>query len=130
MASNRLYTGKNQTLPNVVAIAQTASRTTNQPISGDPCVFGQKGGVALENVDANGRTVMQIDGIFSLLVQGNDQNGASAVSGGDIIYFAQGDTPPLSKKNTGVKFGYAFGDNAVQLVASGNTTTAIPVLVI
>jgi hypothetical protein len=135
MAVNRKYAQSNQRMPNVVAIAQTASRTTNQPISGDPCVLGDIPMVSLVDADSDGRVVGQKDGIFELLVAGIDSGGTSGadrnvhVVGGDAIYFAEGDTPPLSKRAGGTFFGTAVGDSGVELVASGATTTAIDVQV-
>lgn len=135
MALDRLFSQSNQTLPTVLAIAQGADRTSNEPLSGDPVRIGQQPAVALENSDANGRTVCQTDGIFNLLVAGINSSGTSgadanvAVNGGDIVYFDETKTPPLSKRPGGTRFGYAFGDSGVQLVASGATTTVIPVQV-
>ena len=63
MAVNRVYAGKNVTLPYLKAKAQTASRTTNFALSGDPVVIGQIPGVALEDADTTtGKTVVQVDG--------------------------------------------------------------------
>ncbi len=140
MAVNRLYPQTNNTLPLVLAIAQTAARNENQPISGDPVRIGSLPGVAItdaiatETVD-EGRCVVQKDGIFNLLVAGIDSSGTSGadanvhVVGGDPVYFDEAKTPPLSKRAGGTFFGYAFGDSGVELVASGATTTAIPVQV-
>jgi predicted RecA/RadA family phage recombinase len=78
------------------------------PASGDPVLCGQIPGVALAAEDANGVTTCAINGAFNLSVKGIDQGGNSAVAAGDIIYYVTGDTPKLSKKNTGVRFGYAL----------------------
>ena len=135
MALNRVYAQQGKYLPNLLFIAQTVARTSNEPISGDPCVCGELPGVALENADANGRCVVQADGIFDLLVAGINSSGVSgadanvAVNGGDIVYFDQSKTPPISKRAGGVPFGRAIGDSGVQVVASGVTTTKIPVQV-
>lgn len=128
MAVNRVYPGKNTTLPLTLAQAMNA-RTNNVPQSGDAVVIGQIGGVALEAGDANGRTVVQIDGVFLLPVQAINGGGNVAISGGDELYFTIGDNPPLSKKTSGVPFGYALGDAGVQMVASGVTTASINVLI-
>lgn len=77
------------------------------PSSGDPVVTGQIPGVALTTEDTNGDTTVALDGDFNLSVKGIDGNGNSAVADGDILYYTNGDTPPLSKKATGVRFGYA-----------------------
>lgn len=108
------------------------------PASGDPVLYGQRPGVAVtaENAGANadmtgnpqGYTSVQFEGVFELPVKGVDGGGNVAVAAGDILYYVAGDTPPISKKNTGVRFGYA-GDGATgNLVASGATNT-IPVTI-
>jgi predicted RecA/RadA family phage recombinase len=84
--------------------------------SGDPVVIGQIPGVALIKTDADGQVTVQHDGVFILPVKGIDGSGNSAVVAGDILYFVNADTPKLSKKNTGVRFGYAL-----EAVASGAT---------
>ena len=133
MALNRHYPQTNNVWPNVKVIAQTANRTSNHALSGDPVVCGSKPGVALDDADSNGLTRMQVDGIFTLLVGGVDSSGTSgadanvAVNGGDILYFDQAKTPPVSKRAGGVRFGYAVGNSGVQVVASGSTTTEIDV---
>jgi len=135
MATNRKYAGTNNVWPNVKVIAQTASRTSNHALANDPVVCGSKPGVALDDADSGGKTRMQVDGIFEILVGGVDSSGTSgadanvAVNGGDILYFDQAKTPPVSKRAGGVRFGYAAGDSGVQMVASGATTTAINVQV-
>ncbi len=93
MATYRKYPQCKKTWPDVKVIAQTASRTSNHALSNDPVVCGQKPGVALEDADSGGKTVMQVDGIFNLLVSGIDSSGTSgadanvAVNGGDIVYY-------------------------------------------
>lgn len=135
MATNRLFPGNNTTLQEMKCIAQTASRTSNHALSGDPVRIGQLPGVALRNADSNGETTVQTDGVFSLLVAGVDSSGASGVdanvvvAGGDKIYFNEASTPPLSRRAGGVFFGYAHGDSGVTMVASGILITAIPVRV-
>lgn len=91
------------------------------PASGDPVLCGQVPGVALKNEESDGITSVALDGQFNLSVKGVDQSGNSAVAAGDAIYYVTGDTPKLSKKNTGVLFGYAAG-----AVTSAATAT-IPV---
>lgn|SRR5690606_346136 len=101
-----------------LALAATDPAT---PAAGDPVVVGQLPGVALTSEDANGLTTIKTNGVATLTVKGIDANGNSAVAAGDILYYVSGDTPKLSKKNTGVRYGYALGS-----VASGETGT-IPV---
>lgn len=110
MALNRAYAQTNTTLPNLPVLAGA--------LSGDPMVVGQIPGVMMGNADANNTGVMQKDGIFNLSVKGINAGGNAAINPGDIIYFTVGDTPKLSAKNTGVRFGYAL-----DAVASGATAT-------
>lgn len=133
MAVNRKYAENNLTSKLIKAFAQTASRTTNQPVAGDPVRIGNQPGISSSGVDANARSVVFLDGVFEILVGGVDNSGSAgsdanvAVKGGDQLYFAEGDTPPVSKRADGIPFGIAWGDHAVELVASGSTTTAIQV---
>lgn len=93
------------------------------PASGDPVLCGQIPGVALVTEDAAGATTVALDGAFSLSVKGVDQSGNSAVAVGDAIYYVTADTPKLSKKNTGVLFGYALG--TVGSSATGTITVEV-----
>lgn len=88
------------------------------PASGDPVLCGQIPGVALTTEDAAGATTVALDGAFNLSVKGIDGSGNSAVAAGDAIYYVTGDMPKLSKKATGVLFGYALGT-----VGSSSTAT-------
>lgn len=98
---------------NVICTAPTT------PAAGDPVVIGLKCGVAETPEDAAGYTVVDImPGIFTLSVKGINAGGNSAVAVNDAIYYTSGDTPPLSKKNTGVLFGQALAT-----VGSGLTAT-------
>lgn len=87
-------------------------------VSGAPVVTGQIPGVALTDRQSDGRATVQGDGVFSLSVKGIDGGGNSAVAEGDILYHTVADTPPVSKKATGVRFGYAL-----EAVGSGLTAT-------
>lgn len=91
------------------------------PASGDPVRCGQTPGVALTTEGTDGLTTVAEDGVFNLSVKGIDGSGNSAVADGDILYYVDADTPPLSKKTSGVRFGYAKG-----AVGSSSTGT-IPV---
>jgi predicted RecA/RadA family phage recombinase len=86
--------------------------------SGAPVVKGQIRGVALTATDTDGNVTVQTRGVFDVSVKGIDGSGNSAVAVGDIIYHTVADTPPLSKKATGVRFGYAL-----EAVASAGTDT-------
>ncbi len=89
------------------------------PASGDPVRTGQRPGVALINEDtSDGVTTVAEDGVFLLSVKGVDGGGNSAVADGDILYYVDADSPPISKKTSGVRFGYARG-----AVTSGATAT-------
>ena len=93
------------------------------PASGDPVVCGQIPGVALRDEYASGtplagQTTVGLDDVAEFSVKGVDGSGNSAVAVGDIIYYVAADTPKLSKKATGVRFGYARA-----AVTSGSTGT-------
>lgn len=89
-------------------------------VSGDPVVSGQLAGVAEIDRQTDGKATVRRRGSYSLSVKGIDGGGNSAVAEGDIIYHTLADTPPLSKKATGVRFGYA---GPAQAVVAGATTT-------
>lgn len=99
------------------------------PVSGDPVLFGDLPGVALTDKGKGGnaatRTSVKFEGGAEFPVKGVNAGGNSAVADGDVIYYVAGDTPPLSKKVAGVRFGVAMGkpDQTGNLVASGATTT-------
>ncbi|MEV8638103.1 DUF2190 family protein [Streptosporangium sp. NPDC051023] len=88
------------------------------PASGDPVVVGQIPGVALINEASDGLTTIKTNGVATLSVKGIDGGGNSAVAAGDILYYVSGDTPKLSKKTSGVRFGYAL-----EVVSSAATAT-------
>lgn len=91
------------------------------PASGDPVVVGQLPGVSLTAERADGTTSIDTQGVYDLSVKGIDGGGNSAVAVGDIIYYVTGDTPKLSKKATGVRFGIALG------TVNSAATATIPV---
>lgn len=76
--------------------------------SGEPVAVGQITGVALVDADANNKTTVDTEKVYDLSVKAIDGGGNSAVTVGDAIYYVEADTPNLSKKNTGVLFGYAL----------------------
>lgn len=110
MAANRKF-------PRGAALSLVASDPAT-PTSGAPVVVGQIPGVALTDERTDGTTSIQLDGAFDLSVKGIDGSGNSAVAVGDILYYVAADTPKLSKKATGVRFGYAL-----EAVASAATAT-------
>ena len=101
-----------QTKGDEISVA-LASITAN-----DPVVVGQVPGVALTSTDGNGNVTIKRSGVYTFSVKGIDGGGNSAVAVGDILYYVSGDTPKLSKKTSGVRFGYAL-----QTVASAGTST-------
>lgn len=111
---------KNRHFANGRKLALAATDPTT-PASGDPVIVGQIPGVALTNERTAGDTSVDTEGVYDLSVKGIDGGGNSAVAVGDILFYVAADTPKLSKKNTGVRYGYALG-----AVVSGATTT-IPV---
>lgn len=96
------------------------------PVSGDPVLFGDTPGIALTNERADGRTTVDFECTAEVPVKGVNAGGNSAVADGDVVYYVAGDTPPLSKKVAGVRFGVAVSkpsDTAGgNLVAAGATT--------
>lgn len=108
----------NETYDRGEALALVAT-DPSAPASGDPVLVGQLAGVAVAAKDTTtSKTPIKTVGVFSLSVKGVDGGGNSAVAVGDIIYYVTGDTPKLSKKTSGVRFGYALGT-----VSSGATAT-------
>lgn len=88
------------------------------PVSGDPVLVGQIPGVALTDERADGTTSVDTEGVYHLSVKGVDGTGNKAIAAGDIVYYVAADTPKLSVKNTGVRYGYAL-----DAVTGGATTT-------
>lgn len=88
------------------------------PVSGDPVLVGQIPGVALTNERADGTTSVDTEGIYRLSVKGVNAGGNLAIAPGDLVYYVTADTPKLSGKVAGVRFGYAL-----DAVTGGATTT-------
>ncbi len=92
------------------------------PTSGDPLIVGTIAGVAItdegDGGNASGESTIATAGVFDLSVKAVNASGNSAVAIGDKIYYVAGDTPPLSKKNTGVLFG-----KALEAIGTGETAT-------
>lgn len=86
--------------------------------SGDPVLVGQLTGVAIADVDTDNKTTVDTEGVYDLSVKAVDASANSAVAVGDAIYYVDADTPKLSKKATGVLFGYAL-----EAITSGATAT-------
>ena len=81
--------------------------------SNDVCLCGTVAlgltGVAQTDRDSAGKATVDVDNPFTVSVAAIDGGGNSAVAFGDPIYYVDADTPKLSKKNTGVLFGFALG---------------------
>jgi len=87
-------------------------------VSGDPVMVGNNiPGVAQTSYDANGKAVIDTEGVFDLSVQAKDDAGNSAVAIGDRLYH-DGTTTTLSKKVSGKYFG-----TALEIVTTGTTST-------
>jgi predicted RecA/RadA family phage recombinase len=104
---------------------QVACTDPAVPNTGDPVLYGQRPGVCLVTEDANGNATVAFEGAFALSVKGIDGAGNHAVAEGDIIYYTAADTPKLSVKATGVRFGYAGPGGAI---TSGSTATITVIL--
>jgi len=94
----------------------------NTVTAGQPVVAGQIAGVTVHGFGGVPGPVYT-KGEFTLSVKGVDASGDAAVNVGDALYFVAEDTPPISKKNTGVLFGYALS-----AVEAGATATDAKVL--
>lgn len=96
--------------------------TNGGALSGDPGLYGDLPFVALTDIakggNAAGKCSAQFRGVAELSVKGVNAGGNSAVVEGDVLYYVNGDTPKLSKKVAGTRFGVAMG-----AVASGQTAT-------
>lgn len=92
------------------------------PVSGDPVLFGDLPGLALTDEGKGGniatKTSVKFKGVGEFSVKGVNGGGNSAVAEGDVIYYVAADTPKLSKKATGVRYGVALG-----AVGSGATAS-------
>lgn len=95
-----------------VAVASTVA-------SGAPIAIGSMAGVAVTDYDSvSGKATVDFGGVYDLSVKGVDAAGNVAVAVGDPIYLVAGDTPVLSKKTSGILFGFAL-----EAIDSGTTAT-------
>lgn len=96
--------------------------TNGGALSGDPGRFGDLPFVALTDIakggNPAGKCTAQFAGVAEVSVKGVNGSGNSAVAEGDVIYYVDGDTPKLSKKATGTRYGVALA-----AVTSGSTAT-------
>jgi len=117
MATNRVFKDGRY-------LSVTCSNPTT-PASGDPVRIGILTGVAITDERADGTTTVDLGpAVYDLSVKGVNDEGNSAVAAGDALYYVDGDTPKVSKKNAGYFVGYAL-----EAVSSGATAT-IQVLVV
>ena len=90
--------------------------------SGAPGLFGDLPFVALTDIakggNPAGKCTAQFSGVADLSVKGVNAGGNSAVAEGDVLYYVAADTPKLSKKVAGVRYGVALA-----AVTSGATAT-------
>lgn len=108
MAKNRKFANGRQ-----LSVVCTAPAT---PASGDPVLFGERPGVALEDEASDGSTSVDFGGVYALPVKGADGAGNAAVAAGDIVYYDGGEINVDA--TNGTRFGYAMA-----AVVSGATTT-------
>jgi hypothetical protein len=90
-------------------------------VSGSPCLMADDiPGTALtvENATTGEATVLIDLHTATHPVKGINAGGNVAVAKWDKLYYTSADTPPISKKATGVYFG-----RAMEAVVSGATTT-------
>lgn len=120
MAKNVIFEGNDDHLS--VEVTQPAT-----PASGDPVLFGDRAGVALTAERADGRTTVIFECVAEIPVKGVNGSGNTAVKAGDVLYYTAGDTPPVSEKASGTRYGIAMskptdaaGGN---LIAAGATGT-------
>jgi len=86
--------------------------------SGDPVINGSMTGVCLIDTDSDGNVSVDTQGVYDLSVKAIDDDGNSAVAIGDRLYYVIGDTPLISKKRSGVFYGFAL-----EAIVSGSTST-------
>lgn len=109
----------NQIFDNADAVSVACSHPAT-PSSGDPVRVGELCGVAQTDERADGKTSVTFVGGFEVSVKGVDGSGNKAIAVGDTIFYVDADTPVLSAKATGRKFG-----TALAAVNSGTTTTIL-----
>jgi predicted RecA/RadA family phage recombinase len=111
MSTNQVF-DKGDAL-SVVCTDPASGITSNMPV-----LLGQLGGVAQTSQRTDNTTSVAFVGVFLLSVKGVNGSGNTAIAAGDTIFYVTGDTPKLSAKATGVKYG-----TALDPVVSGATTT-------
>ncbi|KAA3644552.1 MAG: hypothetical protein DWQ07_14125 [Chloroflexi bacterium] len=114
MANNEIY--------NKLQLSLVASHPT-APSSGQPCRVDQWTGVALNDEDSDGNTVIDFGPkVWDLSVKAENDAGNSAVAIGDALYYVDADiddgSGTLSKKDSGYFYGWAL-----EAISSGQTDT-------
>jgi hypothetical protein len=114
MATNEVYKEGRQ-----IPLTVGASKTARNPI----CV-GKIAGVLLTSTGSSGSQVATVatEGVYNLTVHA-DNGSSTTIAQGDILYWTVGDTPQISVKTSGVRFGYALA----AITGSGDEKV-IPVL--
>jgi hypothetical protein len=102
-----------------ISLAVSHPTAGTAPLSGQPVRVGTITGIALTDKGDGGNaathTTVNLGSYVAVhTVDGVDGDGNSAVALYDPLYYVDGDAPNLSKKATGVFYGYALGT-----VASG-----------
>jgi hypothetical protein len=132
---------------NQISVAKI-SVGSDTPSPGDAYAFGQLVGVIQAEKDAGNFAPLQltrVTSIHELVVEGKDNDGNLAVNNGDVVYLIpqssvwdeeleeyqeHGAVVNVDATN-GIRFGIAFDSSkaaGTELVAAGETTTKIPVL--
>ena len=91
------------------------------PKSGDPVAVGAIPGVALNDEDAAGLTVLATKGVFNLPVHGHNGTTPGAIGLGARVYL---DAGTLNANTSGVLFGKTLG------AVESDALTTIPVMLI
>lgn len=115
MATNKIQDGK--------ILHLTVGSTV---VSGDPVVVGNgiRGVAQTSYNSADGKAVIDTEGVYDLSVQAVDDAGNSAVAVGDRLYYNASDSPKLSKKKSGKFFGFALEAINTGLTATINVKIA------
>lgn len=122
MATNRKFADKPKTRRYPVA---------SNAVAGDPLCIGGIPCVLLTSYEAHdGCATVQLDGSFTLDYSSKDSGGVSGADRnvvgavGDIVYYNSGDTPVLSARAGGTRFGYlaetaTSGQHATKVIQIG-----------
>lgn len=99
-------------------------------VSGDFIVAGLLHGVALTDRRTDGKASVDISGVWDLSVTAADEDGNSAVSIGDALFYDAAASPDrLDKNSTGVLFGIALEAILTGVTATINVLIVNPIAV-